>query len=86
MEREAKLKLLPNSIDELNRMQPHQGERKMAILPRLAGLLLAGQPRPHYTGLRIAIAGWAGRRGFIRNLVGMRRRLQRGANREAEAR
>jgi coenzyme F420 hydrogenase subunit beta len=85
MEREAKLKLLPNSIDELNRMQPHQGERKMAILPRLAGLLLAGQPRPRYAGLRILATGWAGRRSFLKNLIGMRRRLRRGANREAQS-
>jgi coenzyme F420 hydrogenase subunit beta len=85
MERDGQLHLLPNTVAELNRMQPHQGERKMAILARLSGLLLAGQPRPRYTGLRIAIAGWAGRRRFIKNLLGTMRRLRRGANREAES-
>jgi coenzyme F420 hydrogenase subunit beta len=84
MERDGKLNLLPNTVAELNRMQPHQGERKMAILARSGGLRLAGQPRPHYTGLRIFHAAWLGRHGFIGNLLGTLRRLRRGANREAE--
>jgi coenzyme F420 hydrogenase subunit beta len=84
MERDGKLNLLPNSVAELNRMQPHQGERKMAILARLGGLALAGQARPRYAGLRILHAAWLGRRGFLTNLLGTLRRLRRGANREAE--
>ena len=84
LERDGKLNLLPNSVAELNRMQPHQGERKMAILARLGGLALAGQARPRYAGLRILHAAWIGRRSFLRNLLGTLRRLRRGANREAE--
>ncbi|QEX17509.1 hypothetical protein FRZ44_28090 [Hypericibacter terrae] len=84
MERDGKLNLLPNTVAELNRMQPHQGERKMAILARLGGLALAGQPRPRYAGLRILHAAWIGRRSFFRNLLGTLRRLRHGANREAE--
>jgi coenzyme F420 hydrogenase subunit beta len=84
MERDHKLHLLPNTLAELNRMQPHQGERKMAILARLGGLLFARQPRPRYAGLRIFQAAWIGRRGFVKNLLGTMRRLRRGAHREAE--
>ncbi|HWA46321.1 MAG TPA: Coenzyme F420 hydrogenase/dehydrogenase, beta subunit C-terminal domain [Hypericibacter adhaerens] len=84
MEQAHKLNLLPNTIAELNRMQPHQGERKRAILARLAGLWLAGQSRPRYRGLRILHAAWLGRRDFAKNLRGTLLRLRRGANREAE--
>jgi coenzyme F420 hydrogenase subunit beta len=72
----------PMSIEDLDRIQPHQVERKAAVLARLAGLRLQGQPVPHYRGLRLlrsAIAGW---RRFVPSVLGTYRRVRSGANRE----
>jgi coenzyme F420 hydrogenase subunit beta len=77
LERERVLHLEPCPIDALDRMQPHQGERKRAVLARLAGVALAGQLLPSYRKLRLAAAAWRGCRRFARELMGAWRRARR---------
>jgi spermidine/putrescine transport system permease protein len=72
----------PITTDDLGRMQPHQVERKRAVLARLAGLALRLQPRPRYAGFRLLANAWTGRKIFWENLRGTFRRVGRGANRE----
>jgi spermidine/putrescine transport system permease protein len=72
----------PITADDLDRMQPHQVERKRAVLPRLGGLALRNAPLPRYRGLRLAANAWTGRGAFWSNLRGTFRRVGRGANRE----
>jgi coenzyme F420 hydrogenase subunit beta len=69
-------------IAHLDRVQPHQVERKRVALARLAGLALRRQPLPRYRGFRILANAWAGRAMAWSNLVGTLRRVRRGANRE----
>jgi spermidine/putrescine transport system permease protein len=70
------------TAEDLGRMQPHQVERKQAILARLGGLALRRQPRPRYRGLRLLANAWSGRQKMWSNLAGTYRRVGRGANRE----
>ena len=68
---------------DLDLMQPHQVERKSAVLARLAGLALKRQKLPRYRGFRLAANAWTGRGRFLQNLLGTCRRIGRGANRES---
>jgi coenzyme F420 hydrogenase subunit beta len=72
----------PLSIDALDRIQPHQVERKAQMLARLAGLRLSRQPVPRYRGLRLLRNAWADWRSFIPGMLGTYRRARAGANRE----
>jgi coenzyme F420 hydrogenase subunit beta len=69
-------------IAHLNRVQPHQVERKRVALARLAGLALRGEPLPRYRGFRLIANAWRGSSIVWRNLIGTLRRVGRGANRE----
>ena len=73
----------PITSGDLDRMQPHQVERKGAVLARLAGLALKRQPQPRYRGFRLTANAWIGRGRFLQNLLGTCRRIGRGANRES---
>jgi coenzyme F420 hydrogenase subunit beta len=79
MERGRHLHLEACGIDALERMQPHHAERKRAVLARLAGLALAGEPLPTYRRLRLKAAAWRGRGRFLRELLGTFRRARRRA-------
>src|SRR5262249_34131834 len=72
----------PITSDDLGRMQPHQVERKRAVLARLAGLALHGERMPRYRGFRLVANAWTGRSAFWSNLRGTFRRAGRGINRE----
>jgi coenzyme F420 hydrogenase subunit beta len=72
----------PLSIDALDRVQPHQVERKTQMLARLAGLRVGRQPIPRYRGLRLLRNAWAEWRSFIPGMLGTYRRARAGANRE----
>jgi coenzyme F420 hydrogenase subunit beta len=72
----------PCDIAHLDRVQPHQVERKRVALARLAGLALRRQPVPRYKGFRIVANAWHGRAIGWSNFMGMLRRVRRGANRE----
>jgi coenzyme F420 hydrogenase subunit beta len=72
----------PLSIDDLDRIQPHQVERKAQMLARLAGLRLSREPVPDYRGLRLLRSAWTGWRKFIPGALGTYRRVKAGANRE----
>jgi coenzyme F420 hydrogenase subunit beta len=72
----------PLSIDALDRIQPHQVERKSQMLARLAGLSLSREPTPDYRGLRLLRSAWAGWRKFIPGVLGTYRRVRAGAHRE----
>lgn len=72
----------PLSIDALDRIQPHQVERKAQMLARLAGLRLSSQPVPTYRGLRLLRSAWTEWRRFIPVMLGTYRRARAGANRE----
>jgi spermidine/putrescine transport system permease protein len=82
MEAAGAIATAPNTTDDLGRMQPHQVERKRAVLARLAGLALRLQPRPRYAGFRLVANAWTGGEMFWENLRGTFRRVGRGANRE----
>jgi spermidine/putrescine transport system permease protein len=82
MQGKGAIMTLPITTADLDRMQPHQVERKRAVLARLSGLALRGQPMPHYRGFRLLANAWAGRGAFWSNLRGAFRRIGRGANRE----
>ena len=71
-----------NRITDLDRVQPHQVERKRVALARLVGLALRRQPLPRYRGFRLAANAWSGRGVVWANLIGTLRRVKRGANRE----
>ena len=73
---------LPLSIDALDRIQPHQVERKAQMLARLVGLRLSGEPAPDYRGLRLLRSAWAEWRKFLPSVLGTYRRVKAGANRE----
>jgi coenzyme F420 hydrogenase subunit beta len=83
MEAAGRIVSEPIATGDLDRMQPHQVERKAALLARLAALALNRQPRPRYRGFRLAANAWIGRGRFLQNLLGTRRRIGRGANRES---
>jgi coenzyme F420 hydrogenase subunit beta len=70
------------SIDALDRIQPHQVERKAQMFGRLAGLRLSREPVPDYRGLRLLRSAWAGWRKLIPGVLGTYRRVRAGANRE----
>jgi spermidine/putrescine transport system permease protein len=72
----------PLSIEDLNRIQPHQVERKTEVLARLTGLALRRQPIPHYRGLRLLRNAWTGRDRYLKGVLGTYRRVRHGANRE----
>jgi coenzyme F420 hydrogenase subunit beta len=72
----------PFSIDELNRAQPHQVERKTEVLARLVGLGLQGQPVPRFRDRRLLHNAWLGRRKFLASALGTYRRASRQSNRE----
>jgi ABC-type spermidine/putrescine transport system permease subunit I/coenzyme F420-reducing hydrogenase beta subunit len=76
------LTLEPLVIRDLDRIQPHQVERKTEVLARLTGLALQGRLRPKFRGLRLVRNAWTGRRRFVRTALGTMRRLRRGANLE----
>jgi coenzyme F420 hydrogenase subunit beta len=83
MEAAGAIALLPLSIAELNRIQPHQVERKREVLARLLGLALRRQPLPRFAGLRLLRNSWRGRTRFMAAVIGTYRRVRRGANRES---
>jgi coenzyme F420 hydrogenase subunit beta len=72
----------PLSIEALDRIQPHQVERKAQMLARLAGLRLSREPVPDYRGLRLLRSAWADWRKFLPSVLGTYRRARAGANRE----
>jgi coenzyme F420 hydrogenase subunit beta len=72
----------PLAIGNLNRIQPHQVERKSEVLARLVGLRLRGDPSPDYRGLRLMRSAWTGWRRFLPGVLGTYRRVKSGANRE----
>jgi spermidine/putrescine transport system permease protein len=82
MEAAGSVVTAPITAGDLGRMQPHQVERKQAILGRMAGLALRGQPRPRYRGFRLLANAWSGRQMMWSSLTGTYRRVGRGANRE----
>jgi spermidine/putrescine transport system permease protein len=82
MEAAGVVTIAPITTEDLGRMQPHQVERKQAVLARLAGLALRRAPIPRYRGFRLAANAWAARNAFWSNLRGTFRRVGRGANRE----
>lgn len=72
----------PLAPERLAEMQPHHARRKSQILPRLLGMILAGQPIPRYRHLnlfRAALHAWS---HAWSNTRGMIRRLKRNNNRE----
>lgn len=82
MQTDKALHLEPISLADLNAMQPHQVERKQAVLARLAGMALAGAKLPRYAGQNLLRAAWRGRWQLLANFRGTWRRVQRGAHRE----
>jgi coenzyme F420 hydrogenase subunit beta len=72
----------PLSIEALNRIQPHQVERKSQMFGRLLGLRLSGAPVPEYRGLRLLRNACSGWRDIIPSVLGTYRRVKTGANRE----
>jgi spermidine/putrescine transport system permease protein len=82
MESEGSIVVKPLRVRDLDRIQPHQKERKEEMLARLAGLALAGGPMPRYRGLRIWSAALPRWRGVARTAFGTYRRASRDANRE----
>jgi len=78
----AASKATANRITDLDRVQPHQVERKRVALARLVGLALRRQPLPRYRGFRLAANAWSGKGVVWANLIGTLRRVKRGANRE----
>ena len=83
MEAAGSLVSEPLAIRDLDLIQPHQVERKRALLARLAALAVKRQPRPRYRGFRLAANAWAGHGRFLQNFLGTCRRIGRGANRES---
>ena len=83
MEAAGRIVTTPVSTGDFDLMQPHQVERKSAVLARLAGLALKRQKLPRYRGFRLAANAWTGRGRFLQNLLGTCRRIGRGANRES---
>ena len=78
----GRLVVAPLSLDELGRMQPHQVQRKKAVVGRIAAMRFAGQSVPRYRRLRLLRCSMMrGARSFA-NFVGMLRRIRRRANRE----
>ena len=75
MEAGGAIVTVPIGVDDLNRMQPHQVERKTAVLARILGLGLRGQPIPEYRGLRLLRNAWSGRGQFFGTLAGTFRRV-----------
>jgi coenzyme F420 hydrogenase subunit beta len=82
MQAAGALYLEPIALADLNAMQPHQVERKQAVLARLAGMAIAGAMLPRYEGQNLLRAAWQGRKRFLGNLLGTRRRIKAGAHRE----
>jgi coenzyme F420 hydrogenase subunit beta len=82
MEIEGSIVVKPLHARDLDRIQPHQKERKEEMLARLAGLALAGGPVPRYRGLRVWSAALPSWRGFARTAFGTYRRARRDASRE----
>ncbi len=72
----------PLSIAALDRIQPHQVERKSQMLARIAGLRLSREPAPDYRGLRLLRSAWSGWRKLIPGVLGTYRRVRAGAHRE----
>ena len=83
MEAAGRIVSEPLALRDLDVIQPHQVERKAALLARLAALAVKRQPRPRYRGFRLAANAWAGRGRFLQNFLGTSRRIGRGANRES---
>lgn len=73
----------PLASERLAQMQPHHARRKSQILPRLFGMILAGQPIPRYRRLNLLRAALHAWRHAWSNTRGMIRRLKRNNNREA---
>ena len=69
----------PLGIGEIDKMQPSQSRRKRVVLARVAALVLALQPRPRMSGLKVVAAF---RRASVReaaqNLLGTLRRTLTG--------
>jgi coenzyme F420 hydrogenase subunit beta len=76
----------PIDYADLDDFQPHQIEKKEAIVGRVAALALARQPTPRFRRLRLLrVALGAGPLTNLRAFIGMLRRIRRGANREPPA-
>ena len=73
----------PITYADLDDFQPHQVEKKVAIVGRIAALALTRQPYPRYRRLRLwRTALGAGPLTTLRAFLGMLGRLRRGTNRE----
>ena len=75
----GKLDVKPLAIGEIDKMQPSQSSRKRVVLARVAALVLAFQPRPQMSGLKVAAAfRRASAREAAQNLIGTLRRTLTG--------
>jgi coenzyme F420 hydrogenase subunit beta len=72
----------PLARERLATMQPHHARRKSQIVPRLIGMILAGQPIPRYRRLNLFRAALHSWQHAASNVRGMMRRLARHNNRE----
>jgi len=68
----------PLPVDDIERIQPSQAERKRLVLSRLVGMLLAGSRPPRYRGLNLVRAALGlGPLATLRSLAGTYRRSRR---------
>ena len=77
-EAEGAIETAPFDMGRLEAMQPGQSGRRKALLARLTGLRLMGQPVPRYVGLHLlAAAKRNSAKVLLRNMLGTMRRVVR---------
>lgn len=70
------LAVAPLAVEEINKMQPYQENRKQMVLSRVLAMRLLGRPAPTYRRLRLArVALGGGLTANARNFLGMVKRL-----------